>query len=165
MKPFIAATLTAYVTPIQALESALWQLLMQRQVGTAVGVQLDALGKLVNQPRDGTTDADYSRYIRARISTNNSKGRYEDLLTIARLVLTDTTLQIRISQEGAATIRMRIVGVITDSTAAILVSFVAAAAAAGVRLVVQWSSVATAAAFKLDAGPGWDVGNLAAGIG
>lgn len=164
-KPTIVALVTAYVTPIQALESALWQLLTQRQVDTAIGAQLDALGKLVNQPRNGSIDTDYSRYIRARISTNNSKGRFEDLITIARLVLNDTTLQIVISQEGAATIRMRIVGVITDSTAAILVSFMAAAVAAGIRLVVQWSVVATAAAFRFDVGPGWDVGKLAAAIG
>ena len=164
-KPYITGLVTAYVTPIQALESALWQLLTQRQVGTAIGVQLDAIGKLVNQARNGSGDYDYARYIRARISTNNSKGRFEDLLTIAKLVLNDTTLQIRITQEGAATIRMRVVGVISDTTAAILVSFVSIAAAAGVRLVVQWSVVATASALKFDIGPGLDVGNLAAAIG
>src|SRR5690606_25505389 len=88
-KPNYRAVLTALVEPAQSVEDALQQLLLDRAVNTAIGVQLDALGKIVKQPRAGLGDEDYRRYVRARIATNRSKGTIADLLTIASLIVFD----------------------------------------------------------------------------
>ena len=75
--------ITAAVTQVQELETALHDLYTDRRLGTAVGEQLDLLGRIVLEPRNGNSDADYERFIRARIATNNSEGRYDDLNRVA----------------------------------------------------------------------------------
>ncbi len=165
-KTNIAALISVCVAPAQALESALWQLLTQRQVGTAIGAQLDALGKLVNAARNGASDADYPRFIKAQVSTNSSKGRIEDLLTIAKLILNNSAAVTVAKPEGTATIRVSTLNVaVTASTAAIVYSFLSQAVAAGVQLIYQWSTVAPASTFRFDVGPGLDVGALSSELG
>ena len=137
-KTNISNWVTAFVAPIQALESALWQLLTQRRINTAIGAQLDALGKLVGQGRNGAGDSDYARFINARIRTNVSRGRIEDLIAIARLVLNDALDVIAIAAYGTAAVSVRVTGdVVPDSTAAILISFLRDAHAAGVKLTLE----------------------------
>ena len=46
-RPRIAALLCAFVRQVQELEDAAWQLLTERHVDAAIGVQLDALGRIV----------------------------------------------------------------------------------------------------------------------
>lgn len=137
-KTNIANLVTAFVTPAQALETALWQLLTLRAVGTAFGFQLDALGKLVNQPRNGAYDVDYVRYIKARIATNNSQGRVEDLIAIAKLVLNDSADLITIERRTVASVIVRVTGdIVPNSTAAILITFLRDAHAGGVKLTLE----------------------------
>lgn len=165
-KPNIASLLTALVTPTQALESCLWQLLTLRRPLTASGAQLDLIGKLVGQARNGSSDSDYARFISARIATNNSKGRVEDLIAITKLVLNIATIVIIVTRDGAATARVTTLNIaITDTVAAIVASFLQTAVAAGVRVVYQWSNVVPASTFTLDIGPGLDVGNLSSALG
>lgn len=154
------------VAPAQDLENALRQLELYRFVDTAEGVQLDTIGSIVGQDRGGLSDADYRRYIRARVAANKSRGVQEDLLTVAFLVVYDGTVTYTLKNEGTATARLTIGGgAITDSVAAILYEFVSAAVAAGVRIVVEWSTYTPASTFTLDTGPGLDVGHLANALG
>lgn len=161
--------------PATDLENALEQLRLYRFVDSAEGIQLDVIGAIVGQPRNGMIDASYRRYIRARISTNNSDGTFEELLTIAYLVVYDVNADYVLTNEGSATVRLRVASVALDTTdtnadgvsdlAAVLYAFMLAAVSAGIRIVVQWSNYVPAQTFTLDTGPGLDSGHLANALG
>lgn len=74
-------------------------------VGRAVGVWLDLLGRVVGEPRDGRDDIDYRRGIRVRVLVNRANGRVAELAKIARLHESaddDPAAQIRIREPGRA---------------------------------------------------------------
>lgn len=164
-QPNIVALVTALVGPTQPIEAALWQLLTQRSITTAVGKQLDALGYIVGQSRNGLSDADFARYIAARIATNDSDGRVEDLILVTRTVLNDAAAIIRVKPEGTATVVVRVAGTtVPYSTGTIVSVLLQAAVSAGVRLLTEASASSPATTFALDTGPGLDVGKLAYAI-
>ena len=164
-KPNIAALITTLAAPTQPIENALWQLLTQRALSTGIGAQLDAIGALVGQPRNGLADSDYARYIGARIAVNDSDGRVEDLITIARGVLNNVAAVIRVQPEGTATVVVRIQAIAVVLTlGTILSGLLDAGVAGGVRLLLEASASVPANTFTLDSGPGWDTGHLAYAI-
>lgn len=69
--------------PVQDAENALWALYTAFDPRTAVGDQLDILGGLVGEERDGRSDADYRVGILVRVLVNTSDGTIEQLLAIA----------------------------------------------------------------------------------
>ncbi len=159
------ALIKALVRQVQFAEDALWAVWLARVVDNATGWTLDKFGKLVGQPRGGLADEDYQRYIKARIATNRSKGTLPDLLTIARLILDDPTATVRALWQtpseihGPAALVVRIVGApVTVEISDILIAFLRPAAAAGVRVILEYSSETPAATtFKWDtANRGWD---------
>lgn len=136
-KTKIINLLTALATPAVSLEDALFQLLVERGVDDAVGSQLDRLGVIVGQERGGLVDADYRRYIRARIAANNSRGNFEDLIKVAALVLNDDTITIEgETQNGTVVVRLR-AALTTDALAGITLSFLQDAVSAGIRVVLE----------------------------
>lgn len=157
--PNIVALLTALVSPFNTLESAHQQLLTQRSVDTAIGAQLDVLGRIVNEARGGLDDETYRRYIRARIRTNRSQGVVEDLIRIAHLIVDDLNARIVVEQPGVAGVIVRVVDVaVTAVVADAAIVFLRAAVAAGVRLILETSIAAPAATFTLDGGAGLGFG-------
>jgi hypothetical protein len=137
-KPNVVALVSALVGVMQPLEAALWALYTQRQLATAFGAQLDVLGSIVGQPRNGLSDSDYARYLNARIATNVSDGRVEDLITVTRSVLNDALVTITISRPGAAAVEVIVTGdIVADALAAIVISFLRDARAAGIALVLR----------------------------
>lgn len=162
----IEKLLATIIAPSQGVEDALQQLKTERFVDTAVGAQLDIIGRIVGQDREGLGDLDYRRYIRARISANTSSGTYEDLLTVAFLVVYDETASILLTQEGPATLRLRVANtVLSSDLGAIVYKFVALSVSAGVRIVVEWGESAEASMFHFDVGPGFDSGHLGSSLG
>ena len=85
-KPRFEALLSSYVKRCQALEDAVWEVILGRMFENAVGYQLDIIGKLVGQPRRGMEDDIYRIWITARIRINRSHGRPKDILEILHLV-------------------------------------------------------------------------------
>lgn len=160
-QPNLAAFLTATVAPMQDIEAAMQQLLTERTVDTAVGAQLDDLGVIVGQPRDGLLDDTYRRYIRARIMSNRSRGIVEDLIRIARLVVDNDAATMTVSQPGIAAVVLRVDGItVSADTATALISFLRAAKSGGVRIIMESTTGTYANAFRLDTGPGLDVGQF-----
>lgn len=149
-KPKIEALLTALVTPCASLEDALWQLLVERGVDSAIGAQLDQLGGVVGQERGGLSDADYRRYIRARIAANRSRGNFEDLIRVANLVINDDAATIEtVTQNGTVVVRLR--GVLaTDSLAGVVLSFLQDSVSGGIRVVLESFLVADSDTFFTD---------------
>lgn len=137
----LRALLSGLVGPTQAIEDALYQLLTERGVDTAIGVQLDALGYIVGQLRGGLSDDDYRRYLRARIATNRSRGLMSDIIRVSELVLNDTDAEIILRPEYPAGIVVEVQSIgITSDIADILISFLRDVVSAGVRLILEYSS-------------------------
>lgn len=154
--------LSAIIAPSQSIEDTLQQFAYERFVDTAVGAQLDIVGRIVGQEREGLADTDYRRFIRARIAANNSNGTINDLLVVAFLVVYDGAVGYIIDNQGVATVVLRLEDVaIPDNTANILLKFLKLTAAAGVRVILEYSTQAPSTWFVWDTvGQGWDNGKL-----
>jgi hypothetical protein len=85
-KPNLRGLLADYTDEIQEIESMLWDVIVLRLPLYAGAAQLDALGKLVGEPRNGLGDAAYRVRIQARIAINNSLGRPRDVIHVLRLI-------------------------------------------------------------------------------
>lgn len=160
-KPKIRALITAMMSTKQSLEDAAIDVLTLFALDNATGFVLDALGKRVGQRRNGLDDDAYRRYIRARIATNRSSGTVNELIRVTRLVIDDSTLHIVLKTVGAATLRVRIEGVLAANVADILISFLVRAKAGGVRLVLEFNESPTTQMFRFNSGPGFHQGHLA----
>lgn len=137
-QPDLATFITIMATPATLIENAMWQLLINRTLDNATGVTLDKLGALVGQARPTLVDADYRRFIRARIAANRSHGLDEEILNVARLVINDTGLTLAVKDIGDASFTLSIRTVtVTAQTLAILVLLVQKAAGAGINCSIQ----------------------------
>jgi hypothetical protein len=144
----IVAFINAITAPHQDIENAMWQLFTERTIDTAIGVQLDDIGTIVGQPRNGLSDDDYRRHIRAKISVSQSNGRVFDIIAVARAMLGDSTVEIEIDQTGTAAVVVRLTGtLITDTVADFLIAFLRDTVAAGVRVILQHLQVAESGVF------------------
>lgn len=149
--------------PVQSLWDVMQQVLLQRTIDTAVGVQLDVVGKIVGRNRDGLDDDTFRRYCRATVAAHRSRGTVDELIKIAELVLFDPLLLTTISQYSPATVVVQLVDTgITDTLAHVVFVFLRQAAAAGVAIVLQYGN--TTPVFHLDQSPGLDQGLLAGEI-
>lgn len=79
---------------IQDLEDAMWTLFGRLDIGTASGVQLDGIGAIVGEPRQGKSDAEYLVYITARIGINTSEGDIETVLDIWEIITQCCSVQL-----------------------------------------------------------------------
>lgn len=144
----IIRLLTAMVTPLQDIEDAFQALESQRFLATAVGAQLDLLGRIVDESRQGLSDADYARYLSAKIIANRSQANTETLIKICVLILNNLGAQIVTHSEVLDTVFIRIANItVQDSLANILIVFLRLAAAAGVRVLLETNYVADSLTF------------------
>lgn len=142
-KPNMEAFASAIGARAQSVEDALWLLVSERTLDTAVGAQLDDLGAKVGESREGRTDAVYRTFIRGRILVNLSSGTPDELLAIVQMIMAamgDNAFALR--EDFPATFvvvvdeRWSGTGVFPTAVAAIL----RAARAGGVRSILEWSS-------------------------
>lgn len=88
-KPRIRALIASFLGQVQELEDAAFDVMTSRLVGSAVNAQLDLLGKLVGESREGRDDDGYRVAITARIAVNRSSGTGPEIVSILALVDTD----------------------------------------------------------------------------
>lgn len=132
---------------IQDLEGAAWQLLTERNVEYATGAQMDGLGQVVGETRNGRTDDEYRVALRTRIAVNRSSGRAEELLNILDLLFGDT-LDVWLREGTNASLSMDLRNpAVAPNTPAALIRFLRAAKAGGVRLDLVYTEVAHAETF------------------
>lgn len=141
--PKLNAFLSALLSQVQKAEDAIYGVMFSRLIGFAVGVQLDAIGRLVGEARLGRLDDDvYRKAIRLRIYVNGSRGRPEDLIYIAKQWTAATAAYYYdVPQAGGAggNCRMVIPGWVPDTGE--LLAFLQAACPAGVRLIDVTSGI------------------------
>jgi len=85
-KPKIAAVLSSFLKEIQDLEVVLQSLLNSRTIDNASDSTLDLIGRIVNQPRDILTDAEYRLWLKARIIINKSSGDIGEIYKVLQLI-------------------------------------------------------------------------------
>ena len=81
-KTTLAALIESWVQQIQDLETAAFEVLEDTLLSTAVGVQLDGIGEVLNEERQGKSDADYRVALAAIINVRNSEATCEDLIEL-----------------------------------------------------------------------------------
>lgn len=109
--------------------------------GVGRGVQLDRIGKLVNQARGGASDAEYRPILRARIRANKSNGTPDDVINVFLAMFAGEGSP-EFTPGWVAQFTLRLVGVIMDPlvvTAA--VGLLTSSTQAGTRAVLEWSTV------------------------
>lgn len=149
----IETIISLFMKPFQRLENSAIQLLTLRDIDTGSGFVLDVIGRVVNQARAGLADDVYKRYLRARIATNRSTGKREELLHICRLILGDPAAQIFAQKQFNTTVFLKINNVaVLPSTETALAHFMEQAASNGVRLIVQSCPTVPTSSFKFSGG-------------
>jgi hypothetical protein len=90
--PGIVTILENFDDQIQAIEDALWQVFSERSLSVAEGEQLNVIGRVLDEPRDGYGDDDYRARLTAKIRVLRSSGSATDLLKIYKLLLPDNVV-------------------------------------------------------------------------
>jgi hypothetical protein len=91
-KPRLDDLLCIYIDQIQLLEDALWDLATLRTIDAGEGVQLDGIGDIVRQERQGFSDDDYRPLLRARVRANKSEGTAPDIIAVAVAAMNEPPL-------------------------------------------------------------------------
>lgn len=132
-QPNLAALLSTYTDQLQLVENVIWDVIIKRFLDFAQDIQLDTLGALVGEARNGLPDPQYRVRINARILVNRSFGTPDEIIAILKLI--DTAAFHLVELDTAA---FQIYYDAPPSTAAALeiASLVREARPAGVRATV-----------------------------
>lgn len=90
-KPNIEAMVRLYAEQLDDIESLLYILLNIYDIDTMTGVQLETIGEIVGQSKQGVSDEDYRKLLRFKIGVNNSEGTIPYLLDLIK-VTTESTI-------------------------------------------------------------------------
>ena len=142
-KPNAEALWKALASPVTDYEALLQWLQTAYTLDAGAGVQLDALGQILGQPRAGgpypvgESDADYLRKLRAAVLRNRSMGNAPDLIAMVRALLSTKIISVQVSDFPAAAFKIAayVSSALTASEEAALSEFCADARAAGVGLI------------------------------
>lgn len=162
-KPNMEAILDALGVQAEDLAVAFSELNVDRRVSAAFGQQLDVLGAIVGEAREGDADDDYRARISAKILINNSSGGPEELYAIFDWVRpAGTVMQIQ-PWFPAGFVFLLSGAVVSEAEATRLSSILRRSRAAGVRGIFQWSQYLPADTFTFDgtAAQALDVGHFA----
>lgn len=150
------------VSPLDELEDAVLDVHYARWLAdTTNAEQLDVIGRIIREPRNGLDDATYLRALRTRVLINRSSGKLEDLIEIA-LTFEPDIEPIEFREHGPNSITARPAGDFAADPKA-LTERLQSARAGGVNLqLIYPPGVGLAGAFTLrgttvttDAAKGW----------
>lgn len=132
-------------------------------IDNSSGVQLDAIGLIVGQARNGLDDATYRLYLKARIVANRSTGSPEEIYAVFRALLGLIGFVITTDVLGIKAFKVRIKSAITRAQALAALDFLRDSKEAAARAILHWQETDDTNLFRFDIGPGFDVG-LFAGV-
>lgn len=136
-KPFIEILVKALMTQVQEIEDALFDLLVKRTIDTAVGAQLDVIGKIVGQKRGTFAEETYRTFIRGRVLVNRSSGTTDQMVALVNTLLpTGASLVVR--EYYPAAFQIEVIGSVPDSFGNALAALVLEAKALGIAPHVKW---------------------------
>jgi hypothetical protein len=145
-RPKLEAAWAALGQPIKNADAAVVWLQSAFTVSLGTGVQLDALGQLLGQPRLGgayplgETDADYRGKLQAAILRNRSKGTAREIAAMVHALLSDAiAVQVSDVPPAAFNLAVYVSSALSSSQQQALIDFAVAAKAAGVKIVgIAW---------------------------
>jgi len=105
-KPKLEALIRSYAEQIQDLEDAAFEVILERLLDNAVGVQLQTIAKIVGAPVTTSNDAELRIIIRTQIAINLSDGTAEDLINVLRLILLTSGEAFHIREEPPHQVRL-----------------------------------------------------------
>jgi hypothetical protein len=149
---------------VQNAEDLTYEMLAERSVYTAIGVQLDTLGVLVGQGRIdpyAALDEIYRLFILARIMVNKSDGRWPQILAVLERIGIYEPIGAR--EYYPATIQTECTAVIDATYAAAIWEIVQDAGPAGVRWDFIWSTYSETDVFTLSSQVGTNETDIARG--
>ncbi len=114
-KAVVQGLLESYLENVQVVEDLHQQLLDERSVFTAIGVQLDNIGTIVGEPRKGRLDEPYREAILNRIAINASDSTPEKIMEIMITVSGATTANL--TDHSPASFHLFINAFVNNSTA------------------------------------------------
>lgn len=155
--PVFEALLRIALQRVQHIEDVLWSLYIGVWIDNAEGLQLDNLGDVVGEGREGRDDDTYRLWIRARIAINRANGKIDDTLKVARLILEPTAV-LSYTPEYPAAYRVDVLD--TAISAADIYELLNEVRPAGVRLTAAVTADLAHALIWDDADPAhvWDAG-------
>lgn len=157
--PNIAALITIYVDRLQALETVFFDIIEKRRFLAAKDAQLDDIGLILDQDREGLSDDDYRIILLGRIAEYNSEGTAEELISIYFLLMNPISVQLIDTPPASFTINA--FGANPIGSTALISTIFSNAVAEGVGFTAT-QSTATPFGFEDDPNAfGMDVGELA----
>lgn len=133
-KPKFEAMLDAYFgNQVQDIEDATWTLFGRLDIDNSEGVQLDGIGLIIGEARQGKSDANYRIYIKAKIGVNTSEGDIEKLLSVWSIITQDANVQLY-ELFPAAIVLYATVALPSDAFAQTVLGLLQAVAGAGISV-------------------------------
>lgn len=120
---------------IQELENTSAEVFVGFYVDTATGDQLDILGRIVGETRQGRNDDDYRAAVKVRILVNLSDGKAEQMLEISRAMIPGATVQLQEVYPMTVRFEFSALGSVSLRT---VFNMLEQAKAGGVRLLVSY---------------------------
>jgi hypothetical protein len=136
----------------QDVEDALWSILNKTPLSAAIGYQLERMGALVGEQRNGDSDEPYWVRVAARILVNRSSGSVNELLAIFSLLTAGlATLHLVDQLPAAFVLKVNGIAVSVPGTYATLLR---QARKGGVRSILEYSTAPTGSGFCFAGGTG-----------
>lgn len=159
----LKALMASYAEQIQDLEDAAFEVMLERVLPTAEGVQLSILGAIVQQPRTTSDDTEFKVAINARIAINLSDSTPEDVINVGVLLFQTTGEAFCIREEYPAQLRVFVIDPITISPT-LVQELLDEADPAGNRLLLSYSPAAVSTRLRFtDQGGGSGTGKKGVG--
>jgi hypothetical protein len=161
----LVALLKSWLGEVQQLEDQAYELRLQRALETAEGVNLDVLGAIVGQPREGRTDTQYRVWIAGRALVNRSRGKTPQMIAIAAK-LVGGAVELREYQPATMVIYAHVP--VLGSSGVEIAKLLKLAKAGGIKMHFVWYDVVTAFRFSptgesvFDSERGFGAGRMAA---
>ncbi len=163
-KASIVGFVSGLAAVVQDQEDDAWDLRADRLLSTAIGAQLDVYGRLVGEERGSLTDAEYRRFIEARLLANMSEGSPDELIDVFRIIAgpasvtaADPLVYCRLGIAGFTLTILRDTPLSAGERARVW-AFMDDICPAGVGCTLIEG---TATPFRYDIGPGYDLGEYA----
>jgi len=152
-QPNFEGQLRSFLSEVQDLEKMLYDLMALRYLNTAVGAQLDGIGRIVEENRLGRSDTDYRAAIRSRIRINLGDSQIEDVHYVFDLLLPGRTFEM-IDEPDAAFMYIINEAVVAgvDPSPAQLSLQMSKTRGGGIRVTLIWSIADEANSFRTATG-------------
>ena len=131
---------------IQDLEDILFDVNTRLDIDNSEGVQLNNIGLIVGQPRNGQDDITYRLFLKAKAGVNVSEGDIERVLSVWKIITGGTIVQLTESYPAAVELSSDVP--VPDALASAAFSLMQDVVSAGVRVLSSLISPENAFSFE-----------------